>query len=652
MTTDRGLANISDAASSVITLSGDSLTVPPALALDDVLHQVAGFQLFRRTSSWTANPTSQGVSLRGLGSTAASRTLVVSDQVPLNDPFGGWVHWSELPTPAVRAVTLLRGGAADLYGSSAIGGVVDVVPVVALAQPGAFVLSGDASGATENSALADAVLSVSSRSPRRLGLLAAGSTLVTGGYIPTAPALRGTVDIPANVNSRVGRLELRTATPDASRSFFLRGNVFDESRQNGTPLQTNGTNLWRYAAGGDLAGARSTAVLRLFGSRENYRQSFSSIAATREAETLTRLQHVPLDEVGLVAQAAHIFRKNITAALGFDVRDIRATDNETAVSNGSAGATTSTSARQRATGGYANAIWQPGAWSVSGSIRVDSFRTFDARSVAPSTGAGIAKPELDELFPSPRLGIVRRLPGGLTLSGTAFRAFRGPTLNELYRLSQVGQQTTLANPSLLAERATGFELAGEESGRMGRVRASYFWTEVNRPISAVSVAQTSTTQTLQRENLGQIRSRGLALEAQTTTWRGVDANFGYQLAVATVTRFTPPSVVQPDITGLWIPEVPRQALTANINAHVPRVARFSMFCTYNGEAYDDSANTFLLHPYARFDVSAERPIGHGITLFAGAQNVLNRQIDAGRTPILTLASPRLVQVGVRFRLQR
>ena len=43
-------------------------------------------ELFRRSSSLVANPTSQGISLRGLGSTSASRTLVIEDDVPLNDP--------------------------------------------------------------------------------------------------------------------------------------------------------------------------------------------------------------------------------------------------------------------------------------------------------------------------------------------------------------------------------------------------------------------------------------------------------------------------------------------------------------------------------------------------------------------------------------
>jgi len=60
---------------------------------------------------------------------------------------------------------------------------------------------------------------------------------------------------------------------------------------------------------------------------------------------------------------------------------------------------------------------------------------------------------------------------------------------------------------------------------------------------------------------------------------------------------------------------------------------------------------FVLHPYARFDVSADRSLGHGLSIFAGAQNLLNRAIDAGRTPILTLAPPRLVQGGFRYRFK-
>ena len=639
---DRGLVGVSDSATSVAVVSAQQMGAQPGLTLDDRLHQVTGFQLFRRTSSWTANPTTEGVSLRGLGSTAASRTLVVSDQVPLNDAFGGWVHWDEIPSLGIEQVRLLRGGAADLYGSSAIGGVVDVVPVMPV--PRGLVVKADVGGATENSVFENALVT---GAMRRMAMLGAYSGLRTDGYIPTAPEFRGTVDVPANVDAESGRVVLSTVKDEHGVRGFLLGNVLNEARGNGTPLQTNGTRLWRYVGGVDVAGGWGSGVLRVYGSREAYRQSFSAIAADRDSEVLTKLQQVPVDEMGLVAQAAKTVG-TVTGALGVDVRDVRATDNESAVVGGEVASTTSTSARQRETGGYADAIWLPRGWSVSGSVRVDSFRTFDARRVVSTGGAVMALPELDELMVSPRLGVVKTLGHGFLLTGTGFRAFRGPTMNELYRTGQVGQQTTLANDALLAERATGFEFGGEVGGRVGRLRATYFWTEVNRPISAVELSQTATTQLLQRQNLGQIRSRGAMVEGQTATWRGLDASFGYQLAVATVTAFNSSSPAQANLTGNWIPEVPRQSVTSVVNYVWPKVASFHAIGSYEGKAFDDAANEYVLRPYARVDVMAERNLGRGFSVYAGAQNVLNRTIDAGLTPVLTLAAPRLVVGGVRF----
>ena len=100
---------------------------------------------------------------------------------------------------------------------------------------------------------------------RWIAVLAAASELKTGGYIPTAPTYRGTVDVPANVNAQSGRVELRTPPAISNWTAFLRGNVLNESRQNGTPLQTNATRLWRYAGGGDTDVVKTHAALRLFG---------------------------------------------------------------------------------------------------------------------------------------------------------------------------------------------------------------------------------------------------------------------------------------------------------------------------------------------------------------------------------------------------
>src|SRR3970282_883507 len=88
----------------VTVLTRDDVRQSAAQTVDDLLRQVPGFSLFRRTSSVVAHPTAQGLSLRGLGPGGTSRALVLLDGVPVNDPFGGWVYWSRVPLQAIEQI--------------------------------------------------------------------------------------------------------------------------------------------------------------------------------------------------------------------------------------------------------------------------------------------------------------------------------------------------------------------------------------------------------------------------------------------------------------------------------------------------------------------------------------------------------------------
>ena len=82
VTASRGPTRLEDTASRVVVLSREAILATPALTVDDALRQVPGFSLFRRSGSRVANPTAQGASLRGVGPSGASRTLVLEDGVP------------------------------------------------------------------------------------------------------------------------------------------------------------------------------------------------------------------------------------------------------------------------------------------------------------------------------------------------------------------------------------------------------------------------------------------------------------------------------------------------------------------------------------------------------------------------------------------
>jgi outer membrane receptor protein involved in Fe transport len=569
----------------------------------------------------------------------------LSNGAPLNDPFGGWIHWNEIPPEAIEAVTIASGGGSDLYGSSALGGVIDVLP----GRPGKDLAELSASGAGEDTA------SASGRADLRQshwGELAAGQYFRTDGYILTAPTLRGPIDIPANVHFETGRAEFDRQLGENGRAFLI-GNLLNEARGNGTPDQTNATRLWRYLAGDEWTGPgsvrdRLSGRIRLFGSDEAYRQSFSAIAANRASETLTRLQHVETQEVGGSADASY-HRSRLAFVAGADVRDIRATDLETPIAAGVPSGLQDTTARQRFYGGFGEALAERGPWSGTVSLRADRARNLAASTLLETVGSSAATTPVSgrsEVVLSPRVGLDRRLGSQFNLHASAFRAFRSPTMNELYRTGQVGQETTLANSALVSERATGAEGGvGWTQHRIG-LDVTYFWTEINRPVSAVLLRSTATTITEMRENLGQIQSQGVQLDARINEGHGLSANFGYQYAHAVVTAFS----AQPALVGNWIPDVPRESATAQIRAQNRRLGSATLALRESGRAYDDSANTFLLHSFFTMALYGERTFATRWTFFAGAENLLDRKVDVARTPILTLGTPFLAQGGVRFRL--
>ncbi|MGH9826728.1 MAG: TonB-dependent receptor plug domain-containing protein, partial [Blastocatellia bacterium] len=190
VTATRTESRVSDSAQSIEILTATDLKNTAALNLDDTLKQVQGFSLFRRSSSRTSNPTSQGVSLRGIGASGASRALVLNDGIPLDDPFGGWVYWDRVPKEAIGRIEVLQGGASSLYGTDALGGAINIIRKDN--HQSAFSL--ETSYGNENTP--DGSMFATGRTGNWIGSLA-GEAMNTDGYIIVDKSQRGRIDTPA-----------------------------------------------------------------------------------------------------------------------------------------------------------------------------------------------------------------------------------------------------------------------------------------------------------------------------------------------------------------------------------------------------------------------------------------------------------------------
>jgi outer membrane cobalamin receptor len=363
VTAYRAATLLSDVPVSDVQLTREDLQDTPALQLDDDLRQVPGFSLFRRSSSRTANPTTQGVSLRGLGANGTSRALVLEDGVPLNDPFGGWVYWDRVPAEAISDVEISQEGGSSLYGSDALGGVVQFVSRPA--EPSGIAL--DTSYGNQNTP--DLSLWAGGQKGKWESSFA-GGVFNTDGYILTPEAERGSVDVRAG--SRDGTADLMVGRKIGEQSeIFARGWYLDETRGNGTPLQRNDTKLGQGALGANLQlGNFGALTLRLYADAQTYHQTFSAVAGDRNSETLTDLQTVPSQGVGGSAVWSRQAGKRQTLVAGFDYHEEIGASHEVLLSGGTTDL--SSGGRQRTVGIFGEDLIQIAPrWFLSASARVD-----------------------------------------------------------------------------------------------------------------------------------------------------------------------------------------------------------------------------------------------------------------------------------------
>ena len=643
---------LSDTPGSTVMLSNTEIAATPALRVDDVLRQVPGFSLFRRSGSRVANASNQGVSLRGLGGTASSRALVLEDGLPLVDAFGGWVYWDRVPRESIQDVEVFRGGASNLYGSDALGGVIQFIT----RQPGTPALHLETSYGSEKTP--DLSFWTSTRA-RKWDLALASEMFHTDGYILVPTWQRGTVDTPANSEDASVELTVGHSLGDKGR-VFGRGNFYTEFRHNGTPIQTNDTQMGEGALGLDQQfGSADSLTLRGYAQVQSYNQRFSSVAADRNSESLTNLQYVPEQVVGGNGQWTHLFGSHQTLIGGADIMEVMGASDEQAFSTGKHTRNTASGGRQRIVGLFGEDLIRVKNWTVILGARIDDWNNFNASSICTPVAGTCPSPSM--LFPSrsdlafsPRLSVLRPLSQNVSVTGSIYRAFRAPTLNELYRSFRVANVLTTNNPYLNAERLTGGE-AGVNVTALERkldLRGTFFWSDIVDPVENVTIDPTANPVLRQKQNLGRIRSRGVELDGVVHVNRDIQVSAGYVFTDATVVDYTvPPGEVS--LLGKQVAQVPRNVFTWEARYWNPSRIMLSLQGRFVGNQFDDDQNNYPLGSFYTMDLQIGRNVTRNLEVFAAAENLTNERYKVANTPTATgslfnIGPPLLYRIGIRL----
>jgi outer membrane receptor protein involved in Fe transport len=658
---------------SVSVLTRDAISASPAAIADDLLRRLPAFSLFRRTSSIAAHPTAQGVSLRGIGPSGVSRTLVLLDGVPFNDPFGGWVYWTRVPLERADRIEVVDGASSSLYGNYAMGGVINIVTM----PPARRTLTMRTQYGNLNSPKFDAS---ASDVWRNIGVAGDVSIYRTDGYAPVVAvnpagvAERGLVDNKASVDARNVSFKLDYAASPRVRTFVRTG-YFREERNNGkhstidlTPEGNDTT--WTSTSGGANIHLpdQSDLEARVSVDVERFHSNFLAVPAATPPRSIGRMtlnQTVPTNAVGGMLQWRRVLGEKHVVSAGTDWRWVDGDSQEDGLDTTLGQQVTLkrvSGGTQRSAGVFLQDVFAvTPALTVTTSARVDSWRSYNAHNLesnfpsgTPTVNDNPSLPERHDRAVSPRLAAIYHANDRMSVWGSVGGGFRAPTLNELYRQFRVGTTLTLANNQLGPERLVGGEV-GIRLVPLSRLtwRTTWFGNRIKDPVSNVTISQAGVNVTQQRQNLGRTRVSGVQTDVEYrlgSMWR---LGGGYMYNRARVTE----NLATPELVGKFLPQVPRHRGTVQVSYIEPKYVNVAVEVLAIGAQFDDDLNartvpgvtTPGLPKYGIVSLNAWRPIGRRFEAFFGVQNLFDRQYFVGTLPT-TIGSPRMLSGGVRVRL--
>lgn len=653
--TGRGLDQPPGAAAyDSVTISRDRLTSAASGRLDDVLRDVAGIAQYRRSDSRSAHPTSQGVTLRGLGGNASSRALLTLDGVPQADPFGGWVAFPAYLPERLAEVRVTRGGGSGYAGPGALAGTIEMTSATP-EELGHLQVAGRY-GSRDS---VDATVVGGAELGR--GFFTIATEYARGdGFTPIIAEDRGPVDRRAPYEQ--ASVALRGVVP-VGETTELQANLsgFTDRRDRGveyTDIKSEGADVSVRLVG---HGAWGWSALGYVQSR-TFASGFASVNDARTTATATLNQvDVPSTGVGGRIEFQPPIGSGATLRFGADVRRVEGQTEElyTFVS-GSPTRHREAGGASLTAGGFADLSVERGRWTFDASGRVDHWSISDGhlREVPLAGGAVLTDTryaDRDGWETTGRVGAAFGVTRQLKLRAAAYRGWRLPTLNELYRPYRVGADAIAANAALRPERLIGIEGGVDLGQGPFTARATVFWNRLDDAIANVTLATTPGTYPgvgyvsgsyLQRQNLDAVESRGAELDL---AWRHGPLSVSASYAYTDARVHADGAAAQLD--GLRPAQTAPHLASATVAWRRADGLGAALTGRYSGAQYEDDLNTTWLRDAFTLDGSVAVPVSRRLSVEGRAENLFDARVDAGNNDgVVERATPRTLWIGFRYRL--
>jgi outer membrane receptor protein involved in Fe transport len=279
---------------------------------------------------------------------------------------------------------------------------------------------------------------------------------------------------------------------------------------------------------------------------------------------------------------------------------------------------------------------------ILASARFDYFKNDDGSDVVVN-GAQNFYPTTTSTQLDPRVSFRYALAQSTAVRGAVYRAFKAPTLRDLYRNNQTGTSILLGNPYLEPETLVGAELGMEWANEHAHVEMNVYRSDVDGLQSRAQVPG-QPSNVFRQLNLGKSKSQGVEVMADfhvATRW---SFDLGYTYADSRVVEDPNPALV-----GKLVAEVPPHIGSLGIRYRGRDETTVDARYRVVSRSYGESQNLLPSPAHRILDLSASRPIRSWIDAYAVLENALDESYYYVLTPTsLRSGQPRTLSLGVRM----
>lgn len=641
----------------VHVIGAPAIAATPSGTVPDMLRSIPGFTTRDYQSSYVTSPSQSIATFRGLGGSSAGRVLVLLDGIPIGDPFSGWLDWGRIPLPMLASAEAIRGGGSIVWGSRALGGVINLRTITPRRDQVTMLVEGGTFDTRHGTAVATV-------KREKFSAVVGADYVDTDGFILIPPHQAGPVDEPKAMRSRVvsGKASYdvtQSVQAWLGASSFVGGERPWGIRDKQTFDEGRAGVRW-------LSSSNGVATFGVFSNRRSAISKSYTINSDRTTKTPQRYGDSPARSSGLNLQWTQVLRQRHEVSTGVDFSAASGSvTEEYAFAGDAATQEREAGASQRLAGIFIQDAADLGhSIRMVASLRLDrvhsingsrTVRSLPARNVLSDSSVN---DHTDARF-TYSLGFRKQQATWLGLRANVYEAFRAPSMYEMYhpRFSSRGTVTE-ANSQLDAERLKGAEAGLDVTvGRTTLARVTAFTNNVVSPIMDVTIATAGNQAEVispcgmmpagqtcsQRQNVPRLRSDGFEAELSWQPSAIWSYAIGYSYSWTKVRASGQP------VDGKQALRSSPHSIVSSIEFTQPRWFSAAVEGRYVGSRFEDDLNTIELDEFYLFGVRVNKELGSRMTAHLKVDNLLDEdfEISRARSGLAERGAKRWLTLGLR-----